>query len=433
MTHELYAAYKSSSGVCTDSRLLKSGNLFFALKGPSFNGNDFVLDVLDQGASYAVADENRLEFIDNPRILICDDALTSLQDLARFHRGKLKIPIIGLTGSNGKTTSKELLFAALSEEYVTYATKGNLNNHIGVPLSLLEINSSHEIGIIEMGANHQKEIELLCSIARPDHGLITNIGLAHLEGFGGEEGIFKGKKELFDYLIHSDGRLFINADDAKVVHAAGNKLGVLYGNSDTSNYQGSPFLKDGFLSVQWWINPTSEKHIIQSNLSGLYNFSNIMAAIAVASYFGVTPDKIKKGISNYIPTNNRSQITRTKKSNTVIVDCYNANPSSMVAAIANLESNDATNKLAIVGDMYELGTHANEKHKEVLMKLSDAQIKTIAVGDTFKLLEPFFPSITFLASTDLALDYISKEQPNEHLILLKGSRKMKLERLLELL
>lgn len=433
MIHELYAAFKSSSGICTDSRSLTGGNLFFALKGPSFNGNDFILDVLDRGASYAVADEMRPEFSGDPRIIMCEDALTSLQELARFHRGKLKIPIIALTGSNGKTTSKELLLAALSEQYKTYATRGNLNNHIGVPLSLLEINASHEIAIIEMGANHQKEIELLCSIARPNHGLITNIGLAHLEGFGGEEGVFKGKKELFDFLLEADGKLFINADDEKVIRAARNKQGILYGKSDESDFQGSPSLSNGLLSVEWWSNHDGEKTTINSNLSGLYNFSNIMAAVAVASYFGVTREKINIGISNYKPTNNRSQIEQTKSKNTVIVDCYNANPSSMLAALSNLERQNALKKLAIIGDMYELGDHAYEKHKEVLVKLVEAGIKTIAVGENFKALEAHFPEITFFATTDLALEFISNATPEDSLILLKGSRKMKLERLLELL
>ena len=429
----IYSAYQNSSGVCTDSRRITEGCLFIALKGESFNGNDFILNSLENGASHAIADEDRPAFKGNSRVIVVEDGLETLQDLARYHRSKLKIPVIGLTGSNGKTTSKELLNAALSQGYVTYATKGNLNNHIGVPLSILEINESHEIAIIEMGANHQKEIEFLCSISSPDYGYITNIGLAHLEGFGGEEGVYIGKKELFDFLRKKDGQVFINIDDSKVVRASNGLSGITYGKGEGVIFQGDFSIENGLLSVHWWRDVDPVRRHIQTKLSGGYNFSNVMSAVTLARYFGVSEDKIKRGIESYIPENNRSQIEHTSRNNTVIVDCYNANPSSMIAAIENITNSSFDNPFVILGDMLELGDSAFIKHKEVLDVLNASGIHGIFVGTEFLKHQSTFEKERFFEHTSHVAEYLKENPINNASILLKGSRKMKLEQLLELL
>lgn len=417
--------------MCTDSRQIKENCLFFALKGPAFNANDYVLDSLRNGAAYAVADEYRSGFEDNDRIIMVEDALATLQMLAREHRSSLKIPIIGLTGSNGKTTSKELLYSALSQTYDTYATKGNLNNHIGVPLSLLEIGPDHEIAIIEMGANHIHEIAFLCNIAQPDVGFITNIGIAHLEGFGSEEGVFQGKKELFDYLIGENGTLFINTDDPKVMRAAEGHTGIYYGSAEPAHFRGSFELIDGKLLVNWWRDIDTFQRKIQTQLSGSYNFLNVMAAVAVARYFGVPDDKLKKGIEKYKPSNNRSQIEHTQRKNTVIVDCYNANPSSMQAAITNLALQESDDKMVILGDMLELGDASESIHRDLVEQLVKHNFSAYLVGEHFgRIQQSHFNH--FPATTDLAA-HLKKEPLSGKLILLKGSRKMKLEQLLELL
>lgn len=434
MIHDIYKAYKSSTGMSTDSRKIATGNIFFALKGPSFNGNDFIPEVLKSGAAFAVADEVREGYEEDDRIFIADDALDMLQDLARHHRHKLKIPVIGLTGSNGKTTSKELLFSVLSQHYRTYATHGNLNNHIGVPLSVLEIKDEHEIAIIEMGANHQKEIKFLCTISRPEYGYITNIGLAHLEGFGGEEGVYIGKKELYDHLRNTNGKLFINADDPKVVRATAGASGITYGADPEAQFQGEGRIENDRLSVRWWRkHDASSAFEVHTQLSGSYNFSNVMSAVAVGSYFGVPDHKINAGLEAYTPTNNRSQVEQTERGNTVIVDCYNANPSSMLAAIENLDRHEQQLKLAIVGDMYELGDQSKVKHTETIDRLIELGIPTLAVGKFFGAVEVEHELLTYLPSTDAAKDHLSANPPQGTLILLKGSRTMKLEQLLELL
>jgi UDP-N-acetylmuramoyl-tripeptide--D-alanyl-D-alanine ligase len=426
--HELFL---SCEKVSTDTRNITPGCLFFALKGPTFNANDFVLKALDEGAAYAVADEARDEFEGDERVIVVGNSLQALQDLAREHRRKLKIPIIGLTGSNGKTTSKELLQAALSTQYATYATKGNLNNHIGVPLSLLEITKDHEVAIIEMGANHQREIDFLCSISMPDLGFITNIGLAHLEGFGGEEGVFLGKKELFDHLILEGNKLFINGDDPKVVRAAAGHSGVYYGRESSCHFQGSSQMQDNQLTVNWWRDIDPFKRVIRTQLSGSYNFSNVMAAVAISRYYGVPDDKIKKGIEAYKPSNNRSQIEHSKRGNTLIVDCYNANPSSMLAAIENLSLDQASHRIAIVGDMLELGSAAAEKHAEIVQLLTKKGISAILVGELFGQVPPH--AFKHFETTQMLVDFLEQNPIVHSTVLLKGSRKMKLEQLLELL
>lgn len=427
----LYELFQETGSVSTDSRNIAAGCLFIPLKGPSFNGNDFVLASLDDGAAYALADEERDEFKDHPRIFMVDDGLVALQHLAKEHRHKLKIPIIGLTGSNGKTTSKELLKAALSQTYNTYATRGNLNNHIGVPLSILEIKPEHEIAIIEMGANHQKEIEFLSRISFPDVGFITNIGLAHLEGFGGEEGVYIGKKELFDHLRREGGKLFINCDDPKVVRAAEGEGGVKYGSDESCHFQGGFSMEENLLTVEWWRDIDTFRRKIRTQLTGSYNFSNVMAAIAVARFYGVPDESIRKGIEAYRPENNRSQVEKTARGNTVIVDCYNANPSSMSAAITNLNLESNPNKIALLGDMLELGYVSTAKHQETIEQLQGLGIPAFLVGPEFgKAASREFRH--FKETSELA-EHLKAHPIEGATILLKGSRRMKLEQLLELL
>ena len=433
MIEKLYAHFLDSSGVTTDTRSINMGNIFFALKGPNFNGNAFALKAIQDGAMLAVVDKDNPDFEGNNRIFRVDDGLNALQDLARHHRSKLKIPVIGLTGSNGKTTTKELLNAALGKRYTCFATKGNLNNHIGVPLSLLSINRKHEIAVIEMGANHQKEIEFLCTISKPDCGLITNIGLAHLEGFGGEEGVYKGKKELFDYLVAAEAKAFVNQDDDKVVRAANDLDGITYGSNEEAFYQGEFKDEQNGLALTWWRKDRPRtKYEIQTRLEGSYNFSNALAAIAVARYFGLTPNEIKAGMEAYVPQNQRSQLEHTDRGNTVIVDCYNANPSSMLAAIENVRLHDVKSKFLILGDMLELGDQTAAYHEQVVQAIKEAGIENaILVGEHFS--QANDDSFISFIETSEAATFLKDSPLSNELILLKGSRKKKLETLLELL
>lgn len=431
MIESIYAAFKRSSGICTDTRKIADNKLFVAIKGPNFNANDFALEAINQGCSAALVDEPRPEFINNERIFVVDDSLEALQTLAHHHRRKLKIPIIGLTGSNGKTTTKELMKAVLSMQYHCYATFGNLNNHIGVPLSLLEITSNHEIAIIEMGANHQKEIAGLCEIAAPDYGLITNIGLAHLEGFGGEHGVYLGKKELFDFLRANEGYAFVNHDDAKVKKAAeGLKLSS-YGSDAGATYHGAGTVNNGLLKIVWQKANLDESFEIQTQLTGLYNFQNAMAAIAVGRYFGVKSKDINEALSSFQPTNHRSQLTTTDRGNVVIVDCFNANPSSMAAAIHNLsEFKRDKAPMVILGDMKEVGDQTAAAHQAVIDQLVSSKI------DSAWLIGPAFSSsrtpdhFRKFNDTAAALSALETAVISERTILLKASRSMQLEQLL---
>ncbi len=436
MIEQLYSTYLSSTGICTDTRSLAEGNLFIALKGPSFNANDFVLTALSNGALACVVDENREEFEGVEGIYKVDDGLKALQELALFHRSKLRIPVIGLTGSNGKTTTKELIHAALSSEYRTYATKGNLNNHIGVPLSLLEIDrNKHKIAIIEMGANHIGEIADLCKIARPNFGLITNLGLAHLEGFGSEAGIYRGKKELFDFIKEIEGKAFINADDFKVLEASEGLEQIRYGTSDSNHLVGGIEPNSVTLRVNWKKSGDEYKHNLGTQLTGEYNFTNVLAAVCIASYFGVSPEHIKEGIGNYRPDNNRSQIERTDKDNEVILDCYNANPSSMSAALTNLDHFSSEKpKVAILGDMLELGDRSAREHEIVLDQLSSIDLAQIyLVGPEFRKTKSNPGNVECFESTSELASVLAEKGIENSIILLKASRKMKLEQLFELL
>ena len=419
----LHQLFLKCNTICTDTRKIKKNDLFFALKGDNFNGNSYAEKALELGAKYAVIDES--EYYTSSQTILVDNTLNTLQELATFHRNYLKTPIIALTGSNGKTTTKELINTILSQKYITTATIGNLNNHIGVPLTLLSLTEETEIGIIEMGANHQKEIKFLCSISQPDFGLITNYGKAHLEGFGGVEGVIKGKSEMYDFLINHDKTIFINGNDVIQVDKTKNANTFSFGNSKED-------MVINFIEANPFVICNFEDEIIHSQLIGDYNFTNIAYAITIGSYFKVDTKAIKNAIENYIPKNNRSQIIN-KNSNKIILDAYNANPSSMQAAISNFEKQTG-NKIAILGDMFELGNDAKVEHQYIVdLAISSNIDKIIFVGENFNGIV-----INSIKSSKYS-SFESFKNSSEILelknttILIKGSRGMALERILDII
>jgi UDP-N-acetylmuramoyl-tripeptide--D-alanyl-D-alanine ligase len=430
-TEQLYKIYLKNPQICTDTRKITASCLFFALRGDHFDGNKFAQQAIESGAAYAIIDDAKYALDD--RFIIVQDVLESLQDLACLHRKQLNIPVIGITGSNGKTTSKELIKSVLSQHFNTFATEGNLNNHIGVPLSILSITTDCEIAIIEMGANHQREIAFLCSISQPSHGMITNIGKAHLEGFGGIQGVRIGKGELYEFLYKSGGTVFLNNDDQTLSNMAlerglANTIG--YGTGDHNFVSARLKNSSPCLSIDW--NLSGEpKHVAFSNLPGIYNFDNICAAICIGSYFNLSPEKINKGINAYQPLNNRSQILETPN-NTIICDYYNANPSSMAVALDNLDATDATSKVLILGDMFELGMESANEHRLILEKalLTKAE-RRIFIGEEFYKLKGL-KDAEFYKNTSQALEALNQHKVKQSTILLKGSRGMKLESLLNL-
>ena len=431
-TEQLYKIYLKNPQICTDTRKITASCLFFALKGDNFDGNKFAQQAIESGAAYAIIDDT--EYALDDRFIVVQNVLETLQDLARLHRKQLKIPVIGITGSNGKTTTKELIRSVLSQQFNTFATEGNLNNHIGVPLSILSITSDCEIAIIEMGANHQREIAFLCSISQPSHGMITNIGKAHLEGFGGIEGVRIGKGELYEYLYKSGGIVFLNDDDQTLSNMArerGLAQTVGYGTGDNNFVSARLKNSSPCLSIDWNLLGQS-KHIAFSNLPGIYNFDNICAAICIGVYFNLSPEKINKGINSYKPLNNRSQLLETPN-NTIICDYYNANPSSMIVALENLEATEAKSKVLILGDMFELGEESANEHRLILEKaLLTKADRRILVGEEFYNLKEI-KGAEFYKTTSQAYDALNLDPIKKSTILLKGSRGMKLESLLNLL
>ncbi len=410
----LYKLYHQHYLVDTDTRSIRKNTLFFALKGDNFNGNQFAEKAISLGANYAIVDEKEYQTKEN--IILVDDVLETLQQLANYHRRQLKITIIGLTGSNGKTTTKELINVVLRKKYNTTATKGNLNNHIGVPLTLLSMTDQTELGIVEMGANHQKEIEFLCSISEPDFGYITNFGKAHLEGFGGFKGVIKGKCELYVFLKNNDKIVFVNPKDAIQVEKTKDLTSVYFDSE----------LK--FLGVHPFVEMSYNKNTIQSNLIGAYNYANIAAAVTIGNYFKVSNIDIKGAIESYIPANNRSQIIETK-TNKIILDAYNANPSSMKVALENFNSIQEKNKVVILGDMFELGEESLQEHQAITDLVNSLNFdKTFFVGQNFMLTK----TDKYQFSTYEKLENYIKKNPLEHQsILIKGSRGMGLERILD--
>jgi len=420
----LHKLFLESQSVCTDTRKIKKNDIFFALKGENFNGNEYAEQALKLGAKYAIIDEAK--FKTSTQTILVDNVLKTLQELATFHRTYLKIPIIALTGSNGKTTTKELIHAVLSQKYNTTATVGNLNNHIGVPLTLLSMQNDTEIAIIEMGANHLKEIEFLCNIAKPDYGYITNFGKAHLEGFGGVEGVIKGKSEMYEHLIAHNKTIFVNTDDSIQVEKTKNHNTYSFGktNSNTS-------LIVNFIKAEPFVSCMFNNLEIESQLIGDYNFYNIAAAIAIGHYFKVDNNAIKTAIENYIPTNNRSQIIQ-KHSNKIILDAYNANPTSMRAALLNLEKQSGT-KIAILGDMFELGKDANQEHQNIVDLAISLNIDhTICVGENFYESKINSKKIEQYKSFEALKNNYNFSTIKNSILLIKGSRGMALERVLDL-
>lgn len=418
---ELYQLYLKHPSISTDSRNVQKGDLFFALKGGSFNGNLFAKNALDAGASYAIVDEEIDE--DDGRFILVNNALVALQQLAKFHREQFSIPFIAITGSNGKTTTKELLHAVLSSQFRTYTTQGNLNNHIGIPLTILKVKPDAELAIIEMGANHQKEIASYCEYVLPSHGLITNIGKAHLEGFGGEEGVKKGKGELFDFLSNTDGTVFINTDDVAIMDLAKHiKHRFSYGKNGVVKgeiIQSTPFLHARIFA--------GEEIEINSHLVGKYNLPNILAAICVGQYFGISLSKIKKAIENYHPENSRSQLVK-KGSNTFILDEYNANPSSMKAAIENFSEMEAPHKILLLGEMRELGNTATAEHQAVVDLIDQySWDEVVLVGPLFENTQHHYAY--FNKSVD-AKKWFQSQQFENTFFLLKGSRGVMMEQIL---
>jgi UDP-N-acetylmuramoyl-tripeptide--D-alanyl-D-alanine ligase len=431
-TSQLYELYCQYSNIVTDSRKIKKDCLFFALKGERFNGNQFAKDAIAQGAKFAIIDEKK--FQESEHFILVDDVLKTLQELANFHRKQFDIPIIGITGSNGKTTTKELLSEVLSSSYQTHFTKGNFNNHIGVPLTLLEMPKTTQIAVIEMGANHVGEIEFLCKIAEPTHGVITNIGRAHLEGFGGIEGVKKGKSELYRFLEKNRGMAFVNNDEPFLKELSeGIRHRLIYEKSETPdpNYhpfetkflEANPFVKVAFLAK------SAELIAIQSQLIGTYNFNNLMTAITIGRYFKVPAEKIKSAIENYTPTNNRSQVVKVN-SNTFILDAYNANPTSMSHALNNFSKMKADAKIVILGDMLELGEYSFSDHSKILNQAEALDFdQIIIVGSEFGKI-PKNEGIIHFKNTSILKKWFDEQNYKKTHFLIKGSRSIGLEKIL---
>ena len=443
MIEKLYALFLKHPIVCTDTRDIKTGSVFFALKGENFNGNKFAEQALNAGCSLVVIDEK--EYQKDERFFLVDDVLTALQQLANYHRKQLNIPVIGITGSNGKTTSKELINAALSQKYKVLATKGNLNNHIGVPLTLLSMTKEHEMAIVEMGANHQGEIEMLCKIAEPDFGVITNIGKAHLEGFGGIEGVKKGKSELYKFiqeqkarLPEREGKLFVHGDDPVLLELAGSCEKVTYGTEKLFDIVGlmNQNMESGFISFQWATRYNAsnlkKSETVSTQLVGVYNYYNLLCAACVGNYFKVDDASINKALREYTPSNNRSQLHKTQN-NVLILDYYNANPSSMSLAIENFAELNHPNKMLILGDMLELGEESAKEHMAIINLIQQKNIKNaLLVGPYFIEAGKSFGAKTFATSDDL-VKFIIQHPIRENTILIKGSRGIKLEKVVDVL
>ncbi|TDE51446.1 UDP-N-acetylmuramoyl-tripeptide--D-alanyl-D-alanine ligase [Flavobacterium sp. GT3P67] len=421
--HSLFLKCKS---VSIDTRKIELNSLFVAIKGERFDANTFAKEALDKGASYVIIDDESY-FIDQRTILV-DDSLIALQKLAKFHREYLKLPIIALTGSNGKTTTKELIHVVLSRKYKTKATVGNLNNHIGVPLTLLSFTSETEIGIVEMGANHKKEIEFLCELAKPDYGYITNFGKAHLEGFGGVEGVIEGKSEMYQYLLANDKLAFINLEDPIQVEKSMSLKAYSFGLNKTNADVNIASVKANPFVVIDYSNLTISTHLI-----GLYNANNINAALTIGKYFSIDDIAIKEALESYVPENNRSQLL-TKGTNQIILDAYNANPSSMAVAIENFLQLEGSNKGMILGDMFELGQESEQEHKAIVDMLSNEdKVKCYFIGSAFYANKLGKSNFWFYNTFEDFSNDLPTAEFNNSTILIKGSRGMALERTLDFL
>lgn len=421
---EIHKLFLQCTSVSIDTRKIEKDAMFFAIKGENFDANTFAQQALDLGAMYVIID-NESYLIDDRTILV-QNSLETLQELSKFHRAYLKLPIIALTGSNGKTTTKELINVVLAKKFNTKATVGNLNNHIGVPLTLLSFTKETEIGIVEMGANHKKEIEFLCKIAQPDYGYITNFGKAHLEGFGGVQGVIEGKSEMYQYLAKNNKTAFVNLEDPIQIEKSKGIETFTFGvNKEQSNLNIKSIQANPFVVVDY------DNFIVESHLIGLYNANNINAAVAIGKYFKVADTDVKQAIENYVPDNNRSQLLK-KGTNQIILDAYNANPSSMAVAIANFVQLDNPNKIMILGDMFELGDESPQEHKIIVDSLAN-QNESVCylIGKVFYENKISKENIHFFETFDAFAAYLKTIHFNENTILIKGSRGMALERTLE--
>lgn len=424
---ELYKIYQQHPEVSTDTRNCPKGSIFFALKGANFNGNEYAEKAIEFGCSYAVVDEKKYKTL--PNIILVENCLDTLQELARHHRKQLKIPIIGITGTNGKTTTKELITSALSQEYNVLSTHGNLNNHIGVPLTILRIKKEHEVAIVEMGANHVGEIKFLSEIAQPSYGLITNIGHAHIEGFGSFENVIKAKGELYEYIRGThDGKIFIDHDNALLREMSEGITSIYYGMEDDLFVSGKVLSISPYLEFEWKFG--SKKNKVKTKLIGEYNLPNVLAAIIVSKYMGVKSSLINKAIEEYQPTNNRSQLKETER-NMLIIDAYNANPTSMLAALENFDRMEVSHKSLILGDMKELGPDTDMEHQKIADYVSYHKFnKTIFIGDNFSRVKTDSPRFK---DTDDLKEYLKDNPIDNSYILLKGSRSIQLEKCIEML
>lgn len=429
--HTLYQLFLESTGVTTDSRHCPKGSLFIALRGGRFDGNAYAAQALDKGCAYAVVDNAACADANDPRYLLVDDSLDTLQRLARHHRRQLGIPVLGITGTNGKTTTKELIAAVLQQSHHILYTEGNLNNHIGVPLTLLRLRAGHEMAVVEMGASHPGDIRKLAEIAEPDYGLITNIGKAHLEGFGSPEGVARTKGELFDFLRRKgDATVFVHHDSPLLSDLASGLNRIDYGSGEGLYINGHVTACSPFLGFSWKAGREGRLHQVRTRLIGDYNLPNALAAIAVGRFFGVEAEKVDRALGEYTPCNNRSQLKRTAD-NTLIIDAYNANPTSMRAAIDNFAQMQAKNKMLILGDMLELGKDSPSEHQEVVDRLEALGLDdTVLVGGLFSATRHTCPAY---ADADELAQALRRQKPAGKTILIKGSNGMKLASIAEYL
>jgi UDP-N-acetylmuramoyl-tripeptide--D-alanyl-D-alanine ligase len=424
---ELYQIFLNHPNICTDTRKVQKDDIFFALKGNNFNGNRFALQALDNGAGYAIIDEDIVGAENyNDRLIRTRDVLSSLQDLAAHHRNQFKIPFIAITGSNGKTTTKELINAVLSEKYKTYTTEGNLNNHIGIPLTILKIKNDAEIAIVEMGANHLGEIAGYCEYTRPTHGLITNVGKAHLEGFGGPEGVKKGKGELFDYLRAYNGSAFVMWD-YEYLQIMSKGIGDVFSyGTNHADITGMAEQSAPFLKVK--ITRGSSSGAIQTKLTGEYNLPNVLAAVCIGNYFKVDPERIRKALEDYQPSNSRSQLIQSMN-NFIVLDAYNANPSSMKLAIENFVHFPTANKILLLGGMMELGTDSLVEHEQIIRLIEKNQWKNVILvgGDFLKIPHPYMS----FSNAEEAGTWVASQIFDNTAFLVKGSRSMQMEKTIQ--
>ena len=428
----IYSLYLAHPTISTDTRNIENGCIFFALKGPNFNANSFAQEALNKGAAYVVIDDSTFKI--SEKCILVDDVLTTLQQLAKHHRQQLKIPVIAIVGSNGKTTTKELITSVLSQKFTVLSTPGNFNNHIGLPLTLLKLNATHKMAVIEMGANHIGENAFLCEIACPDFGIVTNNGKDHLEGFGSMEGVAQSNSELYYYLLKNNGLAFVNANDEWLMRMASRlEKKVTYAANDEKKNEEADYIGIA-ISLRPQIQFLNRKSeiLITSCLSGDYNFDNIMAAVCIGKHFGLNEDEIKNGIEIYEPKNNRSQVVK-KQHNTIYMDAYNSNPSSLEASLRNFAAMPFEGKVAIIGDMFELGKYAEEEHQNMIALCNELKLENVIfVGEEF-MKQNKNSAYTFLKTNEATIEFVKKMNLTGKNIFMKGSRGMKLESIAEVI